>query len=199
MSVPMTRFILTVCCALLAALALAQAPVGRGPGSQPLKGGGGACPAFPARCQINAPTFNFGRSVMNATTPPIYGNALISVTCTRHPQERLSVDVGFELWAETVQSPPRQMRDAIGGGGGGGAYLAYDIFIDPARTRPWGSVAMGQFPLEGACLLDERNRVCTIPFTLYGTVYGQQDLTRPNPYLGAIVARLDYFFAACVP
>jgi spore coat protein U-like protein len=195
MSVPMTRFILTVCCALLAALALAQAPVGRGPGSQPLKGGGGACPAFPARCQINAPTFNFGRSVMNATTPPIYGNALISVTCTRHPQDSLSVDVGFQLWAETVSEPPRQMRDGIGGG-----YLAYDIYVDPARTRLWGSGAVpGTFPLQGGCLLDERNRVCTVPLTLYGTVYGQQELTRPNPYLGAIVARLDYFFAACIP
>jgi spore coat protein U-like protein len=149
---------------------------------------------FPAQCQINAPTFNFGRSVMNSTTPPIYGNAIISVTCTRHPQDRLSVEVGFELWAETIQSPPRQMRDAIGG-----AYLAYDIYIDPARTRPWGSEVTGQFPLQGGCALDERNRVCTIAFPLYGKVYGQQDLVRPNPYLGAIVAKLDYFFTACIP
>ena len=194
----MTRFLLTVCCALLAAWALVslaqQLPQGRGPGSRPLKGGGGTCPAFPAQCNINAPTFNFGRSVMTSTTPPIYGNALISVTCTRHPQDRLEVGVGFDLWAETVQEPPRQMRDAIGG-----AYLAYDIYIDPARTRPWGSAVTGQFPLQGACLLDERNRVCTIPFTLYGKVYGQQELVRPNPYLGAIVARLDYFFTACIP
>ena len=198
----MMRVLLAVCCALLTAWALVadsqQLPRGRGPGSRDpgSKGGGGsACPVFPAQCQINAPTFNFGRSVMNSTTPPIYGNTLISVTCTRHPQDRLSVEVGFELWAETVQEPPRQMRDAIGG-----AFLAYDIYIDPARTRLWGSgVAAGTFPLQGGCLLDERNRVCTIAFPLYGKVYGQQDFIRPNPYLGAIVAKLDYFFTACIP
>lgn len=150
---------------------------------------------IPATCQINAPVFNFGRTTMNSTTPPIYGNTIISVTCTRHPQDRLELQVEFDLWAETVQEPPRQMRDQIGG-----AYLAYDMYIDPARTRLWGSgVASGTFPLQGVCLLDERNRVCTVPFTLYGKVYGQQDLIPPGPFLGAIVSRLDYRFLSCQP
>jgi spore coat protein U-like protein len=144
---------------------------------------------------VNAPTFNFGRSTMSSATPPINGNATISVTCTRHPQDRLEVQVEFDLKAVTVQEYPRQMRDQIGG-----AYLAYDMFVDPARTRLWGDgVYQGTEFLSGVCHLDERNRVCTVPFLLYGQVLGRQDLIPPGPFLGAVIARVEYRFIACIP
>ena len=194
----MTRVLFTVCCALLTAWALVsvaqQLPRGSGPGSRAPGGGSGACPVLPARCQINTPRFNFGRHTMSPTAPPIDAIATISVTCTRHPQDRLSLEVHFNLWAETVQSPPRQMRDEAGG-----AYLAYDMYIDPARTKLWGSgVAADTFPLESDCLLNEHNRVCTIAFPLYGRVHGNQHQVRANPYIGALITRLEYRFVACM-
>jgi spore coat protein U-like protein len=106
----------------------------------------------------------------------------------------LTVDVGFELWAETIADPPRQMRDI----GATGLTVGYDMYIDPARTRLWGSgVAPNTFPLQGACSLDDRNRVCTVPYLLYGTVYGGQQQVPPGNFQGAILARLSYFFSGC--
>ena len=65
--------------------------------------------------------------------------------------------------------------------------MAYDMYIDPARTRLWGRRrATGTFPLQGACFLDDRNRVCTIAFLLYGTVHGGQQQVPPGKCLGAI-------------
>ena len=132
---------------------------------------------------------------MNSTAPPIYGNSTISVTCTRHPQDRLSVEVPFDLKGVVAQESPLQMRNQIGG-----AYLAYDMYVDAARTRLWGDgVAPGTEFFTSACFLDERNRVCTIPFVLYGRVFGQQALIPPGPFLGAVVSRLEFRFANCQP
>jgi spore coat protein U-like protein len=129
---------------------------------------------------------------MTAETAPINGTALISVTCTRHPRNGLSVDVPFDLFPVTPDGPPRYMRDTPGG-----AYLAYDMYIDPARTRLWGDGSNGTETLGGTCFLNEKNRVCTLPFTIYGRVPGGQSQTPPGPYLGAIIARVDYSFTGC--
>ena len=169
----MTRVLLTACCALLSVAAWGQ------------KAKPGPCPAFPAQCQINAPVFNFGRHPMSSTAPPVYTHGTISVTCIRHPQDRLSVDVAFELKGLPPE-PARQMRDQIGG-----AYLRYDMFVDPARTRYWGDGYNGTFAIEGALFLDDRNRVGTTFHVLYGRVDGGQ-LFRPGPGLGAVLSRLVY-------
>jgi len=149
---------------------------------------------FPAQCQVNAPVFNFGRAQMSSTAPPIYSNGLISVTCTRHPQDRLRVNVEFDLKGVVVQEPPRQMRDQIGG-----AFLAYDMYVDAARTRIWGDGSPGTEVFTGVCYLDEKNRVCTLPFVLYGKVNGQQAAIPPGPFLGAVVSRVEYRFLNCQP
>lgn len=182
MSMPMTRILLAACCMLLPLSAWAQRAKPPGP-----------CPAFPAQCQVNAPVFNFGRHPMSSTAPPIHSNATISVTCARHPQDRLSVDVAFELKG-LPPAPHRQMRNQIGG-----AYLGYDMYVDAARTRFWGDGTQGTEFFSGRCLLDERNRVCTIPFVLYGKVHGQQELIPPGPFLGAVVSRVEYQFLDCRP
>ena len=178
----MTRILLAACCMLLPLSAWAQRAKPPGP-----------CPAFPAQCQVNAPVFNFGRHPMSSTAPPIHGHNTISVTCTRHPQDRLSVEVLFELKGLPAQ-PDRQMRDQIGG-----AYLRYNMFVDPARTRYWGDGSQGTATFQGVCFLDEKNRVCTIPFVLYGRVDGQQSPIPPGPFLGALVSRLEYSFGNCQP
>ncbi len=187
MSVPMMRFLLAACCALLSAWAPAADKGGKG-------GGGDPCNR-PAECQINAQVYNFGRAQMSQTSPPVYSNAAISVTCTRALRNGLRVDVPFELKGVVVQEFPRQMRDI----GATGTTLAYDMYVDPARTRLWGDGTAGTFPLQGACFLDDRNKVCTIPFLLYGTVFGGQSPIPPGQFFGAIVSRLEYSFSSCRP
>lgn len=191
----MTRFFLAACCVLLGAwVALAAAQGTRADKGGKGGGGGDAC-ILPANCQINAQVYNFGRAQMSQSAPPVHSNAAISVTCTRSAVSGLSVDVPFELKGVVVQDFPRQMRDI----GATGTTLAYDMYIDPARTRLWGDGTAGTFPLQGNCVLDDRNRVCTIPFLLYGTVFGGQPSTPSGQFFGAIVSRLEYSFNNCRP
>jgi len=130
---------------------------------------------------------------MESGSPPVLTTNMISVTCTRHPQDRLEVTVPFELKALVPDAPPRYMRDAVGGG-----YLAYDLYLDPARTRIFGDGTNGTFTITNACFLDERNRVCNLAFPLYGKAQAVEP-PRPGQWLGAVVTRVEYSFNSCIP
>src|SRR6185369_7232489 len=107
------------------------------------------------------------------------------------PQDGLSVNVPFELKALPPE-PNRFMRDPTL------LYLRYFMFVDAARTRYWGDGTQGTFPFQGQCFLDERNRVCTLVFPVYGKVEGGQAVL-PGQWLGAVATRLEYSFADCRP
>jgi len=130
---------------------------------------------------------------MEEGSPPVLTTSTISVTCTRHPQDRLEVNVDFVLKALVPDAPPRYMRDAVGGG-----YMAYDMYLDPARTRIFGDGTNGTFTVSGSCLLDERNRVCSFAYPLYGKAQAIEQ-PRPGQWLGAVVTRVEYSFSACIP
>jgi spore coat protein U-like protein len=182
----MTRFVLAACCALLSLPALAQfvrSPRAPGP-SLP------DCPARPAECQINMQVFDFGRGQMTSTSPPINGSNTISVTCTRAARDGLSVQVDYNLQA-IPPAPARQMRD------NDLLYLAYDMYVDPARTRYWGDGSQSTFTFQGTLVLDDRNRVGTLAHLVYGKVHGAQTLTPPGQWLGLVLGRLEYL-AVCL-
>jgi spore coat protein U-like protein len=82
------------------------------------------------------------------------------------------------------------MRNQLGGGDL--SYLAYDMFIDAARTRFWGDGSQGTFVLTGTLILDDRNRVGTLAFPIYGTVPRGQGLVTPGQWLGAVITRVQY-------
>jgi spore coat protein U-like protein len=175
----MTRFVLAVCCAMLSLSVSAQFI--RKPGTPGLD-----CPARPAECQINAQVFDFGRGQMTSNSPPINGTNTISVTCTRAARDGLNVTAEYNLQA-IPPAPARQMRDSALN------FLRYDMFVDPARTRYWGDgFSHGTFTFQGTCLLDDRNRVCTLAHVVYGRVDGAQTLTPPGQWLGLVAARLEY-------
>jgi spore coat protein U-like protein len=171
----LTRFLLAVCCVLLSPSAWAQRA------KPPIE-----CPLRPAECQINAPQFNFGRGEMTSTASPIDGHAIISVTCTRFPLDHLDVTVELELKA-MPPAPARQMRNRELD------FLSYDMFLDPARTQYWGDgQTHGTFSLTGVLFLDDRNRVGTLAFPIYGRVDGAQGPKLAGSWLGAVVTRVDY-------
>jgi len=174
---PVTRFLLAACCALLPLSALAQARK-QPPAIQ--------CPLRPAECQINVQAFNFGRGEMTQVSPPINGHDTISVTCTRAPLDGLSVEVDYELKA-TPPAPARQMRNREL------HFLRYDMFVDAARTKYWGDgQTHGTFSFTGTLFLDDRNRVSTLVHQVYGQVEGGQVAILPGNWLGAVVVNLDY-------
>ena len=182
----MTRFVLVACCALLSLSAWAQivpSPRARPPAIE--------CPARPAECQINMQVFDFGRGPMTSTSPPINGHNTISVTCTRAQRDGLNVQVDYNLQA-IPPAPARQMRD------NNLLYLAYDMYVDPARTQYWGDgFSSGTFTFRGTLLLDDRNRVGSLAHVVYGRVHGGQQPTPPGQWLGLIVGRLEYL-AVCL-
>jgi spore coat protein U-like protein len=180
----MTRFVLAACCAMLSLSVSAQ--IIRKPGGPGLPD----CPARPAECQINMQVFDFGRGPMTSASPPINGTNTISVTCTRAARDGLNVQVDYNLQA-IPPAPARQMRD------NNLLYLAYDMFVDAARTRYWGDgISHGTFTFQGTLHLDDRNRVGTLAHVVYGKVQGAQGLTPPGQWLGLVVGRLEYL-AVC--
>ena len=173
----MTRIVLAVCCALFVRPALAQrVPFGKPPA---------ICPTRSADCQINVQVFDFGRGQMSPSAPAINGNNTISVTCVRAPlADGLDVQVDFVLKALPAE-PNRFMRDSHL------AYLRYYMYVDPARTRYWGDGLQGTFVLPGTLFLDNRNKVGTLVFPVYGKVEAGQAVL-PGQWLGAVVTNLEY-------
>jgi spore coat protein U-like protein len=137
---------------------------------------------------VNAPVFHFGRGEMSDSAPPVDAIATISVTCTRAPVDGISVTVPFELHA-LPPTPGHVMRHSFEGDWD---YLRYNMFIDSARTRLWGNGGTGTFALPGTLFLDDRNRVGTIAFPIYGRVDGAQPYIQSGQWLGALVTRVQY-------
>jgi spore coat protein U-like protein len=180
----MTRFLVAACCVLVHLSAEAQffqRPIRIKPPA------GGNCGSRQgAVCQINAQVFNFGRGQMSAESPAINAHNTISVTCTRSPElEGVDVLVDFYLRA-LPNEPSRYMRDSHL------LYLRYYMFVDAARTRHWGTGVGGTFAFEGTLQLNNRNRVGTLAFPVYGQVDGGQTNALPGQWLGATVTQLEY-------
>jgi len=187
---PLTRILLLLCCMPL--LCWAQYPLSSPRKIKPPEPPGilPDCPYPPATCQVNAPTFNFGRAEMSANSPSTNAIATISVTCTRAPRDGLDVSVNFELVA-LPPDPARQMRN-VRGGEVGTQFLRYELYTDPGRTRPWGNGLNSTFVFYGELSLNDRNRIGTIAYPIYGTVDGGQPYVTPDQWLGAVVTAVRY-------
>ena len=142
---------------------------------------------------MNAPVFDFGRAALPADAPPHYSFATISVTCTRALLDGLEVGVEFELQGLPAGSA-RQMRNQIGVDPD---FLSYAMYVDAARTRYWGDGTQGSFTITGALHLDDRNRVGTLAFPIYGTVPSGHGMVQPGQWRGAVIARVQYI-AQCL-
>jgi spore coat protein U-like protein len=178
----MTRFVLALCCALVHLSASAQF-VARPRAAKPPAGG--SCGSSQgATCQLNAQVFDFGRGQMSSIAPAINGNNTISVTCVKSPSAP-DVQVDFHLSALPAE-PNRFMRDSTL------QYLRYFLFVDAARTRPWGDGVSPTFTFDGTLTLDNRNPSRTLPLIVYGQVPGGQTGTPPGQWLGAVSTRLEY-------
>jgi spore coat protein U-like protein len=173
----MTRFLSAACCALLPLAATAQ----RNPP--------GSCPARPAECQVSTPVYNFGRHELSVITAPIYGEGTVSITCTKAQGQGFTVDLSYDLMA-IPGTPSRVMRDRELG------YLRYDLFVDPGRRQYWGDGTAGSKTFSDKIELNDANRVLTVSYQVYGTVYDQQ-IARPGQWLGFVSARLEYTIKRC--
>jgi spore coat protein U-like protein len=172
---PMMRILRpgALACALLAAMAASAQ-----------RGKPDDCPARSAECEITTQVLNFGRHPMTPDSPPVSSLTTVAVTCTRAAAQGTVVEVPFELQALPAE-PTRYMRDNLA------QYLRYFVFVDPARTRNWGDGTQGTEVFVGRLFLDDRNRVGTLAFPVYGQVDGGQ-IVVPNPFVGLVLTRLNY-------
>ena len=183
----MTRFLLAACCVLVHLSASAQF-FPRLPGRIKPPGGTTSCGNRQgAVCQINAQVFDFGRGQMSPNAPAINAENTISVTCTRSPElESVDVQVDYYLRARPAE-PSHHMRDSHL------LYLRYYMFVEPTRTRHWGSGDNGAtFAFSGTLFLDNRNRVGTLAHRIYGQVDGGQPQSPPGQWLGLLQAHMEY-------
>jgi len=180
----MTRFLLAACCVLVHLSASAQF-FQRPPRLKPPAGNCGNRQG--AVCQINAQVFNFGRGSMSEDSPAINAENTISVTCTRSPElESVDVLVDFYLGVRPGE-PSHHMRDSSL------RYLRYYLFVDPTRTRHWGTGSGGvTFTFPGTLQLNDRNRVGTLAYRIYGQVDGGQAQSPPGQWLGLLQTHLEY-------
>jgi spore coat protein U-like protein len=172
----MTRW-LAAWCVLLPLAALAQRARPPSP-----------CPAKPAECQVTTPVFNFGRHAV-ATPVPIYGEATVTVTCTRASGPAFSVNIDYDVLG-LPSTIGRHMRDRASG------TLVYDMYVDAGRQQYWGDGEAGTKTLRGKLEVNETTRVVTQTQQVYGLVHGQQ-VVDAGPWLGVVAVRLVYEIRRC--
>lgn len=104
--------------------------------------------------------------------------------------DNLAVQVQYALKA-IPPDPARQMRNRVGGGSL--SYLAYAMYVDPARTRYWGNGETdGTFAFTGELNLDDRNRIGSLAHLVYGQIPSGQGAVLPDQWLGLVGLRLEY-------
>src|SRR5690606_26462753 len=84
----------------------------------------------PAHCALSASDLDFG-SVPGLIDQHRDQTSVISLTCTGGTAWNVALDDG-----QNASGNVRRMRRTDGGG-----HVAYDVYIDAARTRRWGSTA----------------------------------------------------------
>lgn len=123
-------------------------------------------------CQASSPTIDFGPFDVLAALP-LAGAGTFTVTCTNTNAPRANVTYTASL----AVSPARQMQPPSGTD-----RVTYQIYVDSARTKPWGNGTAGTFTFTGT-LNPQRNRSSTsAAISYYGLITpGNQDVSAASP------------------
>lgn len=101
---------------------------------------------------------------------PLEAAGSFSITCRLDRQRGRSVALTYT--ARLSSSPTRELASL-----GGGERLTYEVYVDAARTRPWGDGTGGTFTIDGAVSVPGRGSVTDGPRYYYGRVApGGQDV-----------------------
>lgn len=157
----------TLACAA-AVMTLAAAP----PASS--QGAGGA------QCEMTATPLAFGRYTPQSGSPADF-TATITVTCSSQGTQPVSVEGSVALLGDAAGR-----RLAAGSG-----ELRYQLYLDPARSRPWGDGMGGgeTAPVSGTV---GPNAVYRQTITIYGRILARQVQASVGTYLDQIEAVLTY-------
>jgi spore coat protein U-like protein len=131
-------------------------------------------------CTLSATPLNFGRYTPSSGQPADF-TATLTTTCMASGSTPVQVEGAIVLLGS---SSNRKL-------GRGPDSLRYQIFLDPARTMPWGEGEAGgaKAPVSGLAgpqVLFRQN------ITLYGRILARQDSAKVGEYTDSIMPILHY-------
>jgi spore coat protein U-like protein len=141
-----------------------------------------ASPALHAaqRCTIQAPSLSYGE-YGPGTGDPLDSVGAVSVRCTGSPASSIRITLSG---GASGQPAARELRAGL-------EALAYNLFLDAARTRVWGDgtagtewVVVAPPPTQGS-----RPREADVP--VYGRIFAWQD-PAPGSYSDALVLTVEF-------
>lgn len=125
-------------------------------------------------CSPSSTTINFGAyDVLSAG--PLDGAGSFSVTCRLDRPRDHSTRVTYS--AKLATAPTRRLAPPAGDD-----RLSYNVYVDSARTQPWGDGTGGTFIIGGAVNIPAGSSVTDGPRYYYGRITpGGQDVSAASP------------------
>lgn len=125
-------------------------------------------------CSPSSTTINFGAYDV-VSGAPLDGAGSFSVTCRLDRHRQRSTRVAYT--ARLATAAARQLAPPAGSD-----RLSYDVYVDAARTQPWGDGTGGTFTIGGAVTISGRSSVSDAPRYYYGRIApGGQDVSAASP------------------
>jgi spore coat protein U-like protein len=119
-------------------------------------------------CTASNTLINFGQYDVLADAP-LDGAGSFTVTCSQSGNQPVAVVYSAKL----ATAPPRRLSPLAGTD-----RLSYDVYVDAARTLPWGDGTVGTFVISGAVTVPARSSVTDAPKFYYGRISpGGQDVS----------------------
>lgn len=141
----------------------------------------GPAPALAETCTVAAPTLAFGTYDVFSPSP-LNSGGTVTVTCTT----LISLNVSFNVTLSTGSSGNHSARTMTSGA----ATLAYQVYVDSARSRIWGSGSQNSSIFTGGYLLGVLFPVVT-SFDFYAQVPARQNVT-PGSYADVLTVTVTY-------
>jgi spore coat protein U-like protein len=125
-------------------------------------------------CTPSSTTVNFGAyDVLSGT--PLDGAGSFSLTCRMDRPRSSNIRVLYS--AKLATAPTRRLAPPAGGD-----RLGYDVYVDAARTQPWGDGTGGTFAMTGSVTIPAGGSVTDGPRNYYGRIApGGQDVSAAAP------------------
>lgn len=133
-----------------------------------------------AHCELTATPLVFGRYTPQSAAPADF-TATLTVSCSVEGADPVAVDGSVALLGDGAGR-----RLAAGSG-----ELRYQLYLDPARSRPWGD-GTGHGETASVRVTVGRNMPHRQTITLYGRILAGQSQAAVGAYVDQIEAVLSY-------
>lgn len=124
-------------------------------------------------CEVDASALDFG-GLAQVITGAVPAEATLNVRCTAATAYAIRLDNGQGAGATGPED--RRMTSPLG-------QLSYGLYLDPARSAPWGDLPSNDLDAQGA----GANQA----FTIYGRIHAGQSVT-PGLYTDSVVVTIEY-------